>query len=552
MSNNEIMIIEDSPTQALKLQLALQEEGFGAACFYSAEAALEALNTLRPRLIMVDYHLPGIQGDDLCRRVRMNINTQGVPILMLTMDEDIDAQLRGLESGADDYVSKNEDTKILMLRIHSLLRKSGKQASIIKPEEMFFRKARILIIDDSPTYSEYLSGELADEGYSVETASNSTNGLASAAKGNFDCVLIDLVMPEIDGIEVCRTLASPQKHGESTIIIFLISAHESKDNAMRALEAGADDFVGKSGDVSILKARIRALLRHKFLHDQTRKLIKEFRKREDDLERLIEERTQKLKEEVTVRKRAENTAREARKLAENANVAKSQFLANMSHELRTPLNAIIGFADAIRNEVDGPIGNETYRNYIENIYDSGRHLHEVIHDILDVSSIEAGQVHLKEDELDVVKVLRSAWNIVGHTAEKQAIQVVWNIDGGLPALYADERLLKQSYLNIVTNAIKFTKKGGCVTTQVKIDDNGSFIIRISDTGIGIPAKDIEKVLEPFGQVDSSLARSHQGTGLGLPIAKAFIELHGGTLELTSELGVGTTVVLHFPPDRVRG
>ena len=321
---------------------------------------------------------------------------------------------------------------------------------------------------------------------------------------------------------------------------------------MRALEAGADDFVGKSGEISILKARIRALLRHKFLHDQTRKLIKEFRKREDDLERLIEERTQKLKEEVAVRERAENEAREAKKLAENANAAKSQFLANMSHELRTPLNAIIGFADAMRSGVNGAIANETHREYVENIYNSGRHLHEIIHDILDVSSIEAGKVHLNENELDVVKILHSAWDIVGHTAEKQGINVVWDISSKLPALYADERLLKQAYLNIVSNAIKFTKNNGCVTTQVKIDDNASFLVRVSDTGIGIPPEDIEKVLELFGQVDSSLTRRHQGTGLGLPIAKAFVELHGGTLELTSELGAGTTVLLKFPPDRVRG
>ena len=555
MMSKHVMIVEDSPTQALKLQLAIEEQGFKASCFESAEGALEALNTLRPDLIIVDYHLPGIPGDDLCRRVRMNINTQDIPILMLTMDEDQDSQLRGLESGADDYVSKSEDTEILMLRVHSLLRKSGRQASIIKTEDAFFRKARLLIIDDSPTYLEFLSGELGEEGYFLDTALNAEEGLALAEDNEYDCVLVDLVMPDIDGLEVCKSLGKTRDHSDSAIIILLISAHESKENAMQALEAGADDFVGKSGDVSVLKARIRALLRHKFLHEQTRKLIKEFKKREDDLERMVEERTRELKQEVADRKQAENEAREARDQAEEANQAKTHFLANMSHELRTPLNAIIGYTDMIIHQVLGPLGSpgtEKYEGYIGNVNESGQLLLGIINDILDLSSIEVGKAKLNEEKMAVDDVINAAWRLVKQPSEKGLLDIVMKIDNKLPLLYADERLFKQTLLNLFSNAVKFTPEGGRITVKAGVEKSGSIVITVTDTGIGIASTDIKKVLSPFGQVDGELSRKYHGTGLGLPLSKTFMELHGGTLDIKSKKGSGTTVSLRFPSERVIG
>ncbi len=313
-------------------------------------------------------------------------------------------------------------------------------------------------------------------------------------------------------------------------------------NMMRAMEAGADDFIGKSSDISVLKARLRALLRHKFLRDQTLKITREFRKREDDLERLVEERTGELK-------RAETEAREARQVAESANRAKTEFLANMSHELRTPLNAIIGFADMIHSEINGPIGNETYGEYIDDIYESGHHLHEIIHDLLDISSIEVGKISLREEVLNVPKIVKAAWRIVEPTAAEGGLRSVLKFEKGLPRLYADECLLKQAYLNLVSNAIKFTGDGGCITTRAEIDGGGSMAISVTDTGMGIPSEKIEKVLEPFGQIDNSLVRKHSGTGLGLPLAKAFVELHGGTLTIESQMAKGTTVTLRFPPQR---
>ena len=549
-----ILVVEDSPTQAMLVQLRLEQEGFEAVTVPTAEAALEALATLHPDLMLVDYHLPGIQGDELCRRVRMNINTQGLPMLMLTADQSAGAEVRGLESGADDYVAKSEDFDVLVLRIRALLRKSSTQLNLLMPDESFFRKARILAIDDSLTYLELLKHELADEGYTVDVAASGLEGLGRMQTETYDCLLVDLVMPGMGGLEVIREVVTHEAHGDSPVVILMLSAQESKENAMRALAAGADDFVGKSSDISVLKGRLRALLRHKYLHEQHRRIIDEFKRQEDSLERAVEERTRELKAEIAERERAEEELRRAKEIAEAASRAKTEFLANMSHELRTPLNAIIGFSDMIRNQVFGKVADcamsQKYLEYIDNIHDSGCHLLKIINDILDVSRIEVGKVKLNEELLDLREVVKATERLIHSQADKNKVKVIPALPDSFPMLLGDERILKQTVLNLVSNAVKFTPEGGSVTISTEVAGDGWMELRVKDTGIGIASEDHSKVMQPFGQVDSSLSRRHEGTGLGLPLSKTFMELHGGALLLDSALGEGTTITLRFPPDRV--
>jgi signal transduction histidine kinase len=549
-----ILVVEDSPTQAMLVQLRLEQEGFEAVTVPTAEAALEALTTVRPHLMLVDYHLPGIQGDELCRRVRMNINTQGLPMLMLTADQSAGAEVRGLESGADDYVAKSEDFDVLVLRIRALLRKSSTQLNLLMPDESFFRKARILAIDDSLTYLELLKHELAEEGYTVDVAASGLEGLGRMQTETYDCVLVDLVMPGMDGLDVIREVVSHQAKGDSPVVILMLSAQETKENAMRALEAGADDFIGKSSDISVLKGRLRALLRHKYLHEQHKRIIEEFQRQEDSLERAVEERTRELKAEISERRKAEEELRRAKEIAEAASRAKTEFLANMSHELRTPLNAIIGFSDMIRNQVFGKVAecsmSQKYLEYIDNIHDSGCHLLNIINDILDVSRIEVGKVKLNEELLDPREVVRACERLIRGQADKNKVRVDAVLPESLPMLLGDERILKQAVLNLISNAVKFTPEGGSVTVALAVADDGWMELRVKDTGIGIAPEDHAKVMLPFGQVDSSLSRRHEGTGLGLPLSKTFMELHGGALLLDSALGQGTTITLRFPPNRV--
>ncbi len=237
--------------------------------------------------------------------------------------------------------------------------------------------------------------------------------------------------------------------------------------------------------------------------------------------------------------------------AEGANRAKTEFLANMSHELRTPLNAIIGFSEIIESEILGQAqGNSKYVGYARDINGAGNHLLNVINDILDIAKIEVGQLELEEVVFDVDDSLCICLKLLADQSQRNGVQLERTSQDSLPGLRGDEKKFKQIVINLLSNAIKFTPEGGKVTLSADVEGDGSLKLTVSDTGIGIAAEDLDKVMAPFSQVESAHSRNHQGTGLGLPISKALAELHGGSFTMASELGVGTTVTLRFPAKRV--
>ncbi|MCH9052698.1 MAG: HAMP domain-containing protein [Proteobacteria bacterium] len=240
----------------------------------------------------------------------------------------------------------------------------------------------------------------------------------------------------------------------------------------------------------------------------------------------------------------------ARDEAENANRSKSEFLANMSHELRTPLNAIMGFSEIIEKQIHGPVGSDKYRDYAIDINGAGRHLLDLINDILDLSKIESGKAELHEEDIDVAALLGSVQTLVRSHAHDDDIALEFDTAEGLPALRADARKLKQILVNLLSNAIKFTKAGGKVALRAWCREDSGYVFQIADSGIGIAFEDIPKALAPFHQIDSALNRKYEGTGLGLPLTKSLVELHGGSLDLQSEVGKGTTVTVRFPANRI--
>ena len=252
---------------------------------------------------------------------------------------------------------------------------------------------------------------------------------------------------------------------------------------------------------------------------------------------------------VTERIRYNRALQEAKEGAEAANRAKSEFLANMSHELRTPLNAIIGFAEAIKTELLGPVGTKRYRDYAEDIHQSGHLLLGVINNVLDLAKVEAGTMELHEETILLTPAMEACTKTLQQLADKNEVTFKLAVEPGMPRLIADENKLKQIVLNILSNAVKFTPPGGTVTLSLRTVEEDAIVIEVADTGIGMSPADLEIALQPFGQVDNALTRRHQGTGLGLPLATTLAELHGGTLKVESELGRGTSVTLRFPPSR---
>jgi signal transduction histidine kinase len=241
--------------------------------------------------------------------------------------------------------------------------------------------------------------------------------------------------------------------------------------------------------------------------------------------------------------------RTARDEAETASRAKSAFLANISHELRTPLNAINGFSQIMKDQMFGPLGNPRYVQYAGLIHESGRHLLQLIEDILDLSKIESGSVELQESTFGAAAAVEVSVGLLIERARRDGVQLYTRIAPDLPDLHADERRFRQIALNLVANAVKFTPEGGTVVVSAGRDEDGAFVLTVGDTGVGIAAEDMARIMAPFVQGGESGDRNLEGAGLGLPLVKLLVDLHGGELAIESTPGKGTTVTVRMPAAR---
>jgi len=254
-------------------------------------------------------------------------------------------------------------------------------------------------------------------------------------------------------------------------------------------------------------------------------------------------------EDITKRKEADLALMEAKIQSDMASRAKTEFIANMSHELRTPLNAIIGFSDIMRNEVMGPLGQETYKEYVADIHKSGTGLLKIINEILDISKIESGNRELNESEFSLEEVLDGCMELYSARVQEKGITIM-DQSKNVPLIVGEALSVKQVMGNIYSNAVKYTPNGGRITLFTNYDADGSFRLSLTDTGVGMTDVEVEKALSPFGQLDNALDRSSSGAGLGLPLSKAIMNVHDGRIEILSEKSIGTTVTLVFPATRV--
>jgi len=372
-------------------------------------------------------------------------------------------------------------------------------------------KASILIVDDDDIVREIMRAELEADGFAVSEAADGVEACQSCWANLPDLVIADVVMPRMDGFTLCRELrANPVSQ---FVPILQATGLDDVASIENAYEAGATDFIGKPLKWPILKHRVRYVLRSARAFDALR--------------------------------HSQETLLAAKDAAEAANRAKSEFLANMSHELRTPLNAIIGFSTIMREGLYGQL-NEKYAEYVGMVCDSGTHLLAIINDILDLAKAESDRIELREEDIDIARVVSLSSTIVREMADKAGVDYDVTLADVLPHVRADSGRLRQILINLLGNAVKFTPSGGRVSLSAQATPDGGLQFCIADTGIGIARDKIEVAMSPFGQVDSRLARRFEGTGLGLPLTKRLVELHGGTFNLSSEPGRGTIVTVRLP------
>lgn len=367
----------------------------------------------------------------------------------------------------------------------------------------------ILLVDDDDI--ERLIGRDYFEGigFRVSELASADGFVQHVAAINPDLIILDVMMPGTDGFEACRQLrANPEL---AHIPVLIATALDDEASLGRAFEVGATDFVVKPIAWSLLGHRAKFVLRINH---------------------------------------AERNLREATRRAEAGNRAKSVFLTNMSHELRTPLNAIIGFAEIMTEEILGPLSDERYLQYSNDILGSGKHLLKLVNDILDLSKIDAGMMEIHEDLVSVDKVVRSTTMLVQERAARHNIGLHVSVPRPSPVIKGDEVRLKQILINLMSNAVKFTPDDGNINVIVERNNEGGLDFVVRDTGIGIAEEDIPRIKESFVQLDDTLSKRSEGTGLGVPLAIAMARLHGGTITYDSQLGIGTTVRLTLPATRM--
>jgi PleD family two-component response regulator len=537
-----ILVVDDDPVFRSLTRDALESAGLVVIEAADGAEACQVCAETTPSLLIADMMMPKMDGVSMCRELRRRRATENTPILVATGLHDHAAVDIAYEAGATDFIVKPVEWETLPQRIRYMLRRASHFASLrgeggermVRDDAAIAELApvsisvdgsipvagsvpaetapvsdqpTILVVEDDPVVRSLTRDALEDEGYSVIEAEDGIAACEACAKTVPSLIMTDVLMPRMDGFELCRVLRRrPDTHHVPILVATGLDDHQS---IATAYEVGATDFISKPINWLILGYRIRYMLRA--ANAFTDLLVEKER-------------------------------------AEAADRAKSAFLANMSHELKTPLNAIIGFSGIMRDEMFGPIGAQ-YADYAKIIGDSGAHLLTIINDILELATSEVQGLKLCEEDADIPAVVAFSTNIVAEMALKADIACTMMVEPGLPGFRGDGKKLQQILINLLSNAIKFTPAGGRVDLTAGRDASGGLVLRVADTGIGIAPDQMAVALMPFGQIDSTLSRKYDGAGLGLPLTKRLVDLHGGTLRINSAPGLGTTVTARFPAER---
>ncbi len=517
-SRPTVLVIDDSATFRETLRVAIERAGYDVVLAESGEDGLRVAAGRRPNAIIVDGVLPGIDGPTVLRYVRLDAALRATPCLLLTASEDDDAELRALDAGADAFVRKDEDIRVILARLTAVLRAATTRSDEAVPASLL-GPHKILAVDDSSTYLHELASILRNDGYDVALARSGEEALELLAVQPVDCILLDLLMPGLGGQETCRRIKAAPVVRDVPLI--MLTALEDRAAMLEGLGAGADDYIPKSSDFTVLKARVRAQIRRKQFEDENRRI------REQLLRKELEAAQARAAREL-----AEARAALADEL-ERQNRELDAFSYSVSHDLRAPLRTIDGFSRMLQEDYRDQLDEQAV-DYLRRVRLAAHRMGELIEDLLALARV--GRAELRAQPLDLTGEARAIAAQLAEREPERSIEV--QIAEGLTA-EGDPGLVRALLENLLSNAWKFSSRRGDARVEVgatQRDGQRAYFVR--DNGVGFEPAQAEKLFQPFHRLHT--VAEFEGTGVGLATVHRIVTRHGGRVWAEATPGAGAT------------
>jgi DNA-binding response OmpR family regulator len=504
-NRTRVLLVDDSVTFRETLRALLEEAGYETLVAESGEEGLRVAADRRPQAMIVDGELPGMDGPAVIRHVRLDAALRTLPCVLLTASQDLDFELRALDAGADAFVRKDEDREVIVAKISAALRRAT-----VRDESVTSLAARkILAIDDSASYLHELAGSLRGEGYEVILAKSGEQGIEVLAVETVDCILLDLEMPGLGGIETCKRIKAAPSAREIPLLV--LTEREDRTTMLEVLGAGADDFIAKSNDFSVLRARLRAQLRRKQFEDENRHI-----------------REQLLRKEI-----AETRAAYAEQL-ELKNKELEAFSYSVSHDLRAPLRGIAGFATALVEDFGHLLDADGHR-YIQRIQTSTRRMADLVDGLLRLAQVGREPLQIARTDLAAI-----ATRVLGQLAERDPQRRYEVAFTGDLVVDADASLMQTVFENLLGNAWKFSARRELARFEIGVTvDAGSRTITVHDNGVGFDQAHADALFRPFYRLHGDT--EFEGSGIGLSTVQRIITRHDGRIWAHGELDRGATI-----------
>ncbi|MBI2601720.1 MAG: response regulator [Deltaproteobacteria bacterium] len=521
-----ILIVDDSPTFVSALREALEAKGFLAYIAETGEEGLSKAVHLRPDAIIVDGKLPGIDGATVIRRIRVDSTLRSTPCLLLTASHEKQDEFLALESGADTFANKNEDFDVLFAKLAAMLRFSQSSSARNLPASLLSPK-KVLAVDDSMTYINELADALREEGYDVIKAMSGEEALSLLEVEKVDCIVLDRIMPGLSGQETCRRIkAAPSLRD---IPLLMLTSQEDRESVLDGFLAGADDYVPKSSELEVFKARLRAQIRRKQFEDDNRRIREELLRTEAEA---VEARAEKELSEMRAKLLQE--LEQSNKKLELANQELEAFSYSVSHDLRAPLRSIIGFSDALLEDY-GTKFDPTGRSNLNRINNSAHALRKLIDGLLDLAQVSRKELLLEDINLSAI-----AESVIG---DLRATDPERNVECRVAAEIrgkGDPRLLHNVLQNLIGNAWKFTSKNERAVIEFGVcEKEGVTPFFVKDNGVGFDMAYAEKIFGTFQRLHTE--EQFGGTGIGLATVRRIILRHNGRIWAEAAPGNGATI-----------